>query len=95
MEQIFVGIGGDAQFGKEDDHRMSLVCLTGQAERLLRIENGIGHPEGWNTDRHPGESVRVKRFKPPLSAHDLSGRAYTLFGVKATKLRPVCRDGHP
>ena len=60
MEEVFVGIGGEAQFGKEGKDGLLPGRLPGKADGLLGIEPGIGDLYRGDADRGPDEAMAVE-----------------------------------
>src|SRR5262245_61791460 len=63
MEEVFVGIGGDAQFGKERQRRLRFRCAARQLQGPLEIELRIGDSDEWGADSRSNELVGIDRMK--------------------------------
>ncbi len=66
LEQVLVGIGREAEFGKHGEHGALAGCLPREAHGLRQVDARGGHLDAWRGDRDPGEPVPVDRLERRL-----------------------------
>jgi hypothetical protein len=78
VEEVIVGIGGEAQFRKEGKHGMTRRSLPGEENGLIGIEPGIGDLYRGDTDRGPDEAmvVEIEEFIGIIRFHGYSFSIY-------------------
>ncbi len=70
MEQVFVGIGGNTQFGKQGDGSVQRRSAPRQADSLLDVVLRVGDAHERNAHRRANEAMRIDGVKTDAAAYD-------------------------
>ena len=69
MEQVLVGIGGNAELREESNRSMCLGCSFCEFQRAVSVVCRVCHPQRWNADRYADEAMGINRIKTLHRAH--------------------------